>query len=164
MHNKLTYSKATNQKVTNVVQDNPTREQVINMVEKTGAIIGDKWSLLIIGQLAFVKSPNRFNEILRELKPISSRTLSIKLAKLTENGILEKTVEHASPPYTQYSLTEKGKDLLDALKAMGEWSFKWLNSTPSKTLAKSQPSEDKRERFIQNNKLKSPNHRVQSRS
>jgi DNA-binding HxlR family transcriptional regulator len=126
-----------------VVQDNPTREHVINMVEKTVAIIGDKWSLLMIGQLAFGKSPSRFNELMNELKPISSRTLSIKLAKLTENGILEKTVKHASPPYTQYTLTEKGEDLLNALKAMGEWSFKWLNSTPSKTIAKSQPSEDK---------------------
>jgi len=110
-----------------MVQDHPSKEQVMNMVEQTVAIIGDKWSLLIIGELAFVKSPSRFNELMRELKPISSRTLSIKLAKLSDHGVIEKTVEHASPPYTQYFLTEKGKDLLIALKAMGEWSFKWLN-------------------------------------
>ena len=98
----------------------------MNMVEQTVAIIGDKWSLLIIGELAFVKSPSRFNEIMRELKPISSRTLSIKLTKLSDYGIVEKTVEHASPPYSKYSLTEKGIDLVIVLKAMGEWSFKWL--------------------------------------
>ena len=110
-----------------MVQDHPSKEQIMNMVEQTVAIIGDKWSLLIIGEIAFVKSPSRFNEIMKELKPISSRTLSIKLTKLSDYGIVEKTVEHASPPYTQYSLTEKGKDLVIALKAMGEWSFKWLN-------------------------------------
>ena len=123
-------------------QDRPSKEQIMNMVEQTVAIIGDKWSLLTIGQLAFVKSPSRFNELMRELKPISSRTLSLKLTKLSDYGIVEKTIEHASPPYTQYALTEKGKDLLNTLKAMGEWSFKWLKQDSGKTAAKSQSSEN----------------------
>ena len=113
-----------------LVQNNISKEQVMKMVEQTVAIIGDKWSLLIIGQLTFVKSPSRFNELMKELKPISSRTLSIKLSKLADRGIVEKTVgarvEQASSPYTLYTITEKGKDLVNALKAMGEWSFKWL--------------------------------------
>ena len=95
------------------------------MIEKTIAIIGDKWSLLIIGQLAFGKSPSRFNELMRELKPISSRTLSIKLSNLSDNKIIEKTVEGNSPPYTQYALTAKGKDLVDAYRALAQWSKKW---------------------------------------
>ena len=111
-----------------MVQDR-SKEQKIKMIEKTIAIIGDKWSLLIIGQLALVKSPSRFNELMRELKPISSRTLSIKLAKLSENKIVEKTIEGDSPPYTQYAITEKGKDLVDAFRAMGEWSKKWQSPT-----------------------------------
>jgi len=102
-----------------------SKEQKIEMIEKTIAIIGDKWSLLIIGQLAFGKSPSRFNELMRELNPISSRTLSIKLAKLSDNKIVEKTIEGNSPPYTKYTLTAKGKDLVDAFRAMGEWSKKW---------------------------------------
>ena len=113
-----------------MVQDR-TKEQKIAMIEKTVAIIGDKWSLLIIGQLAFGKSPSRFNELMRELKPISSRTLSIKLTKLSQNRIIEKTIEIDSPPYTQYTLTEKGTDLVDALRAMGEWSKKWQSPDAS---------------------------------
>ena len=58
------------------------RGQAKLLVEQTVAIIGDKWSLLIIGELAFGNSIIRFNELLRNLSPISSRTLSIKLAKL----------------------------------------------------------------------------------
>ena len=112
-----------------MVQDR-SKEQKIEMIEKTIAIIGDKWSLLIIGQLALVKSPSRFNELMRELKPISSRTLSIKLTKLSENKTIEKTIEGNSPPYTQYALTAKGKDLVDAFRAMGEWSKKWQATTP----------------------------------
>jgi DNA-binding HxlR family transcriptional regulator len=108
-----------------MVQGRKSKEQEIEKIEKTVAIIGDKWSLLIIGQLAFGKSPSRFNELMRELNPISSRTLSIKLANLSDNKIIEKTIEGNSPPYTQYSLTEKGKDLVDAFRAMAEWSKKW---------------------------------------
>jgi DNA-binding HxlR family transcriptional regulator len=106
-----------------------SREQKIEMIEKTVAIIGDKWSLLIIGQLAFGKSPSRFNELMRELSPISSRTLSTKLAKLSDNKIVEKSIESGSPPYTQYALTAKGIDLVDAFRAMGEWSKKWQTTT-----------------------------------
>ena len=102
-----------------------SKEKKFEMIEKFVAIIGDKWSLLIIGQLAFGKSPSRFNELMRELNPISSRTLSIKLAKLSDNKIVQKTIEGDSPPYTQYALTAKGIDLVDAFRAMGEWSKKW---------------------------------------
>ena len=108
-----------------MVQGRKSKEQKMEMIEKTVAIIGDKWSLLIIGQLAFVKSPSRFNELMRALKPISSRTLSIKLANLSDSEIVEKTVEGDSPPYTQYALTEKGLDLVEAFRAMAEWSKKW---------------------------------------
>lgn len=125
---KLTESKASNREI-NMVQGRPNKEQIFDMVEKTVAIIGDKWSLLIIGQLAFGKSPSRFNELMRELSPVSSRTLSIKLVKLSDHAIVEKTIEGSSPPYTQYALTEKGKDLVSAFRAMAEWSVKWEGST-----------------------------------
>ena len=108
-----------------MVQGRLSKEQKIERIEKFVALIGDKWSLLIIGQLAFGKSPSRFNELMRELKPISSRTLAIKLAKLSDNKIVEKTIEGDSPPYTQYALTAKGLGLVDAFRAMGEWSKKW---------------------------------------
>jgi DNA-binding HxlR family transcriptional regulator len=108
-----------------MVQRRKSKEQKMEMIEKTVAIIGDKWSLLIIGQLAFGKSPSRFNELMRVLKPISSRTLSIKLANLSDNKIVEKTIQGDSPPYTQYALTAKGRDLVDAYRALAQWSKKW---------------------------------------
>ena len=79
----------------------------------------------VLGNLAFEESPLRFNQLMEKLRPISSRTLSSKLAKLVENGIVRKEIENASPPYTKYSLTEKGVDLVRALEAMAEWNMKW---------------------------------------
>jgi DNA-binding HxlR family transcriptional regulator len=110
-----------------------SKEEAKTLVEQTVAIIGDKWSLLIIGELSFGKSPSRFNELQRQLNPISSRTLSIKLAKLYENKIIQKTIENASPPHSHYSLTEKGIGLVIAFKAMADWSLKWQNQTTTKT-------------------------------
>jgi DNA-binding HxlR family transcriptional regulator len=105
---------------------NPNEKETAKfLVEQTVAVIGDKWSLLILGELAFGESPFRFNELLRRLKPISSKTLSVKLVKLQKHGIVRKVIEAASPPYTCYSLTEKGEDLVSALKAMADWSVKW---------------------------------------
>jgi DNA-binding HxlR family transcriptional regulator len=103
-----------------------TKEEAISYAEQFVSIMGDKWSLLLIAQLAFGKSPSRFNELMRVLSPISSRTLSIKLTNLTERGIIKKEIENASPPFTLYSLTEMGVDLVFAFKAMADWSLKWL--------------------------------------
>jgi len=120
----------------NKVVQGRSKEQKIEMIERTVAIIGDKWSLLIIGQLAFGKSPSRFNELMRELNPISSRTLSTKLVKLSDNKIVEKTIEGSSPPHTLYALTPKGMDLVRAFRAMGEWSKKWQSHEVSMSTSK----------------------------
>jgi len=101
------------------------KETKKQLVDLTVAIVGDKWSLHVLGNLAFEESPLRFNQLMEKLRPISSRTLSSKLAKLVEHGIVKKEIENASPPYNKYSLTEKGVDLVKALDAMAEWSMKW---------------------------------------
>jgi len=114
-----------------IIHDLPNKAEINILIDQTVSIVGDKWSLHLIGVLAFGKSPIRFNELLRVLKPISSRTLSIKLAKLVEHGIIAKKIENASPPYTTYSLTQKGRDLIGALNAMAEWYQKWYGRLPS---------------------------------
>ena len=93
-------------------------------VQKTAELIGSKWSILIIRELQ-PHSSRRFNELSRSLKPISSRTLSLKLKELVEYEIIEKKIISTSPPHSKYSLTEKGTDLAVLLSAMAEWSYKW---------------------------------------
>jgi len=67
----------------------------------------------------------RYNEFLHALKPISSRSLSLKLTELLEHGIVEKNVLSSSPPYVEYNLTDKGKEFGLLLIEMAKWSFKW---------------------------------------
>jgi DNA-binding HxlR family transcriptional regulator len=93
-------------------------------VKKTATLIGSRWTLLILEEL-YLKDPIRFNELSNALKPISSRSLSLKLKELLEHGIIEKNIVSSSPPYVEYSLTEKGKEFALLLIKIAKWSFKW---------------------------------------
>ena len=93
-------------------------------IEKTVVLIGNKWSLLILRDLSLAEEPLRFNQILKSLK-INSKTLSIRLKELVDYGIVDKKVFPEIPPRTEYTLTEKGKELNKVLREMEIWSRKW---------------------------------------
>lgn len=99
-------------------------------IEKAVALIGNKWSLLILRDLSMAKGPLRFNQVLKSLR-INSKTLSIRLSELVDYGIVEKKFFPEIPPRTEYTLTEKGKDLYNILHEMEIWSRRWHNFSPS---------------------------------
>jgi DNA-binding HxlR family transcriptional regulator len=94
-------------------------------IEKSISLIGSKWTLMIIRTLYLNKKPMHFNEILKDLNPISSKTLSSKLKELAKSEIIVRNVIPDTPVKIQYSLTEKGKDLNGMMNAMASWSLKW---------------------------------------
>jgi len=83
-------------------------------------LIGDKWTMLIIRDLAY--GPRRTMELHSNLKPISSRTLVGRLRDLVKDNILERFDLGSNPPHIEYALTERGHlllPLLDALREVG---------------------------------------------
>jgi DNA-binding HxlR family transcriptional regulator len=90
-------------------------------------LVGNKWSLQIIKELHLNNRPLRFNEFMKALKPISSKTLSEKLKELNKCGVIKKQVKSETPVIIQYSLTEKGKELTPVLDSMANWNRKWGN-------------------------------------
>jgi DNA-binding HxlR family transcriptional regulator len=88
-------------------------------------VMGDKWSGLIITEL--LDSPKRFSELEQALG-IGPRTLSQRLDSLEERAIVSKQTFAEAPPRVEYTLTDKGRDLLPILQSMAEWSEKY---TPS---------------------------------
>lgn len=102
-------------------------------VERTVILIGNKWSLLILRDLSQAEGPMRFSQILKSLR-INSKTLSIKLLELVDYGIVEKKFFPEIPPRTEYTLTEKGRDLISVLHEMELWSKKWHNQYQSMAL------------------------------
>lgn len=80
---------------------------------------------MIIKTLYLYGKEMRFNELLINLKPISSKTLSAKLKELAKVEIINRNVIPETPIRIRYELTEKGRDLNEILDAMAAWSIKW---------------------------------------
>ncbi|HET7060388.1 MAG TPA: helix-turn-helix domain-containing protein [Candidatus Saccharimonadales bacterium] len=85
-------------------------------------IIGSKWTALILRDL--FGGPRRFCELEKSVGHINPRTLSQRLDDLENHGIITKQSFAEVPPRTEYSLTEKGEDLLPILKQMAAWGKK----------------------------------------
>ena len=67
----------------------------------------------------------RFNELQDHVTGLNPRTLSSRLDSLQKVGIITKKAYPTVPPKVEYSLTEKGKDLLPILERMKSWGNKY---------------------------------------
>ena len=89
-------------------------------------IIGNKWTALILRDL--FSGPKRFCELEKSVGGINPRTLSQRLDDLEKYGIITKQSFAEVPPRTEYTLTQKGKDLLPVLKQMAAWGTKYCRT------------------------------------
>lgn len=86
-------------------------------VTKTAELLSDVWTMRI--SHALLDSPKRYCEIQRELLGISTRTLTLKLKKLEQEGIVKKGTD-------SYMLTKKGKGLRIVEAAMKKYGEQFL--------------------------------------
>lgn len=87
--------------------------------------IGDKWSLLVIHQLAAAKENcARFSDLKRAIKGISQRMLTTTLRQLERDGLITRTVYAEVPPRVEYQLTKLGKSLLVPVDEIVAWATK----------------------------------------
>jgi len=93
-------------------------------VARTAKIISGKWTLLIIRDLA--SGVKRFNQLERSLDGISPKTLSERLRHLEEEGIVHRQTFAEVPPRVEYSLSERGHDLIDVIECMRCYGKQWL--------------------------------------
>lgn len=93
-------------------------------VSATAELVGGKWTLLVIRDLA--EGPARFCELERSLAGISPRTLSLRLRALDSEGIVERSTHPEMPPRVEYGLTEKGQALLPLIEDMRRYGREWL--------------------------------------
>ncbi|NEQ53909.1 MAG: helix-turn-helix transcriptional regulator [Leptolyngbya sp. SIO3F4] len=85
---------------------------------------GDKWTLLIIRDLVF--DCKRFYKDFQQSKEgIATNILSDRLKKLEANGVIQSRVFPELKTKKEYTLTEKGKDLIPVLVEMILWSAKY---------------------------------------
>ena len=88
-------------------------------VEATIDVIGGKWKPLILWWLH--QRTYRFAELRRLIPGITEKVLTQHLRELEADGIVDRRVFATIPPKVEYSLTEYGNSLKQALNAICEW-------------------------------------------
>jgi DNA-binding HxlR family transcriptional regulator len=92
-------------------------------VAKSLAVIGDRWSLLIIRN-AF-DGMRRFGEFQKDLG-LSKSVLASRLHALVLNGILCVEPSANGSAYQEYGLTEKGRGLFHVVVGFRQWGEAFL--------------------------------------
>ena len=90
-------------------------------------LVGERWTLLIVRDVSLGR--RRFDE-LRDSLGIASNVLADRLARLVENGILERERYSERPERFEYRLTEKGADLRVPILALMQWGDRYLSDEP----------------------------------
>lgn len=94
----------------------------IGSVDAATEIIGDKWTPRLLRYFVSEQTV-RFCQLQDMTGDINPRTLSARLVKLEEQGIIVK--RPTSPSRCEYELTNKGRDLMPILAQMHSWSVKY---------------------------------------
>lgn len=88
-------------------------------VERFLLLLDGPWATLIVREL--LGGPRRFTELRNSLPGISAHTLTHRLRRFEEHGLVSRTAFAEIPPRVVYELTPVGMSLRDILFAMKDW-------------------------------------------
>jgi DNA-binding HxlR family transcriptional regulator len=91
-------------------------EGIINLIAK-------KWAILVISIIGN-QEKIRFNEMMQRLDGISPKTLADVLKDLRKENLIHREAFSEIPPRVEYSLTEDGKQLCEAVLPLIQWAEK----------------------------------------
>ena len=88
-------------------------------------MLGGRWKLHV---LCILESGGtvRFGQIKKKLDNISNVMLSKTLKELEQDGIIIRHQYNEVPPHVDYTLTEKGKNVIPALIMLSQWAQKYM--------------------------------------
>ncbi|MDN7227299.1 helix-turn-helix domain-containing protein [Planococcus liqunii] len=96
-------------------------------IEASFQVLGKKWNGQLVHYLSLCENQTaRFSDIKRDIKGITSRSLSLKLSELAEEGLIEKAVDSSASGAMSYRLTEKGSALADSLQPLQQWARQYM--------------------------------------
>jgi len=87
-------------------------------VARTVAVIGDRWTLLVLRE-CFLRV-RRFEDFHARLG-LTRHVLADRLKKLVRHGVLRRVPYQAQPKRHEYILTQKGLDLYPIMMAIVHW-------------------------------------------
>ncbi|MER5897261.1 helix-turn-helix domain-containing protein [Streptomyces sp. NPDC001876] len=83
-------------------------------------VVSGKWKGLILWELD-AHRVRRFGELRRGLPGVSEKMLTQHLREMEEDDLVNRKVYAEVPPRVEYSLTEYGRTLNQALAPLGVW-------------------------------------------
>lgn len=98
-------------------------------VRATLALLGQKWVPHIIYEL--IEGKRRFNELAALVGGCNSRTLRDRLKNLEELEIVSRRIVATMPPWVEYELTAKGRELAQALSGLEAWGHRYMGEPAS---------------------------------
>ncbi|MFI5014703.1 MAG: winged helix-turn-helix transcriptional regulator [Hyphomicrobiales bacterium] len=104
-------------------------------VARTLEIIGERWTMLMLRDL-MLEGPRKFHDFERSLLGIGPNTLSARLKRLEEAGIVERRFYEDRPPRAEYVLTRKGNELRPVLRGLREWGERHTKMPKAAELAR----------------------------
>ncbi len=90
----------------------PSRTVLEHVTSKWGALI-----LLVLSE----GQPVRWSELRRRAEGVSEKMLAQTLRTLTEDGLVHREARPVVPPYVEYSLTDRGRELADLFVPVMSW-------------------------------------------
>jgi DNA-binding HxlR family transcriptional regulator len=89
-------------------------------VAKSLDVVGDRWTLLIVRELA-LRGASRYTDLRNGLPGIASNLLAERLRELEQTGVIAR--EDAPPPIatTLFRLTARGEQLRPVLEDLARW-------------------------------------------
>src|ERR1700678_3873456 len=88
-------------------------------LEAALGVVGGKWKPIVLWRLA--GGPRRFGELRRLVVGISEKMLIQQLREMEADRIVARKDFQEVPPRVEYSLTEFGVSLAEALRPLCEW-------------------------------------------
>lgn len=98
-------------------------------VRATLAMLGQKWVPHIIYELMGGK--RRFNELAVLIGGCNSRTLRDRLRSLEELSVVDRRIVETMPPWVEYELTPRGRELAQCLSVLEEWGHRYMEQHAS---------------------------------
>jgi DNA-binding HxlR family transcriptional regulator len=95
-----------------------TYDNQVCSIARTLEAIGDRWTMLVIRD-AFL-GVRRFEDFQRDLG-VARNVLTDRLARLVDDGILERHRYQERPERFEYRLTAKGRELYPVLVTLMRW-------------------------------------------
>jgi len=121
-----------------VSQENESSEPGVNLgrprvcsIADALDVVGERWSLLVLRELTF--GVHRFKDI-QTNTGAPRETLSLRLKKPEEAGLIERRRYSDHPPRDEYVMAAAGQDLKPVLLALRQWGAQHV--TPSRDPAR----------------------------